>query len=75
MTGRALFVLGFAKLLSAAEYQTIPAAPAAELTPSIATAASYSGKDWARSHGDHSSSRYSTLNQINRSNVKDLQVA
>jgi glucose dehydrogenase len=33
------------------------------------------GADWARSNGDNAASRFSSLDQINRRNVKDLQVA
>lgn len=32
-------------------------------------------RSWNRSHGDAGSSRYSALDQINRANVKDLEVA
>ncbi len=31
--------------------------------------------DWKRSHGNHSSNKFSDLNQINVNNVKDLEVA
>ena len=30
--------------------------------------------DWKRSHGNHSSNRFSDLNQINLSNVKNLDL-
>ena len=56
-------------------YKTIPAAKLKELT----LANSYPQKDsyinWHRSHGDLGSSRFSLLDQINKSNVKDLEVA
>ena len=31
--------------------------------------------DWKRSHGNHSSNKFSNLNQINTENVKNLEVA
>ena len=31
--------------------------------------------DWKRSHGNHSSNKFSNLNQINIENIKDLDVA
>lgn len=58
-------------------YQTIPAAnlddlsvasPAA-LPPGVAEG------DWHRSHGNHASDRYSSLDQIHRGNVSDLKIA
>jgi quinoprotein glucose dehydrogenase len=56
-------------------YKIIPAALPEELT----TANGYPKKktylNWARSQGDDSGDRYSALDQINRNNVKDLQVA
>src|SRR5687767_2010047 len=55
-------------------FKTIPAATPDELTPA---------KDlpiglfnlWPRSQGDNGSRRYSALKQINKDNVKDLQMA
>ena len=32
-------------------------------------------KDWKRSHGNHSSNKFSDLNKVNIENVKDLEVA
>jgi quinoprotein glucose dehydrogenase len=56
-------------------YKTIPGASESEVT----TANGFPKKDayinWHRSHGDSSSSKYSLLDQINTSNVKDLKVA
>src|ERR1022692_3024335 len=56
-------------------YFTIPAAKPGELTP----ANGYPKRDtfltWHRSHGDNSGARYSALDQINRQNVTNLQVA
>ena len=55
------------------ELKIIPAAKTSELTPAIRV--TRNGADWARSHGDATSSRYSALKQINRENVKRLTVA
>ena len=56
------------------ETWTIPAAPAAELSPAMAPdPATFLG--WPRSQGDDGSRRYSALNQIHRGNVRDLEVA
>ena len=55
------------------EYQDIPAAAAAELTPAILTDANR--ENWLRSQGDNGDSRYSSLTQINCENVSHLQVA
>ena len=54
-------------------YKTIPAAKPNELTPSNDRPPRSDYRDWYRSHGDHSGSRYSALTQINRSNVKRLK--
>ena len=57
-------------------YKTIPAAKENELTQ---TDGRFSNNndfvDWHRSHGDHGSTRYSSLNQINKDNVSQLKVA
>lgn len=53
------------------EYQ--PAAKVTELTPALPADEKYI--EWTRSHGDSACSRYSSLTQINRDNVRDLQVA
>ena len=55
------------------EYRTIPAG--IDLTPATKDEAIGSSADWNRSGGDNASSRYSTLKQIDRSNVAHLQVA
>ncbi|MEO7144821.1 MAG: pyrrolo-quinoline quinone, partial [Bryobacteraceae bacterium] len=57
------------------QYRTIPAAKASELTPSSGNVFQRDYRDWPRSHGDETSSRYSQLRQINRANVGDLEVA
>jgi len=57
-------------------YKTIPAAADDELTPEPeGGAAVQTGKDWPRSHGDSSNSRYSPLTQITRENVARLKLA
>jgi quinoprotein glucose dehydrogenase len=63
-----------AAVAAAPEYQTIPAARTEELTPALADGIQ-SYREWSRSHSDNGSSRYSRLDQINRDNVKRLQVA
>ncbi len=55
------------------EYQDVPAATDAELTPAIPT--EENRENWLRSQGDDADSRYSSLSQINPENVKNLQVA
>lgn len=58
-----------------APFRVIPAAESGELAPA---ARAYEDADflaWERSHGDAASSRYSSLGQINRGNVKELGVA
>ncbi len=58
------------------EFQIIPAATLAELSPAsdpAATAPLFSR--WARSQGDNGARRYSALKQITRDNVRDLTVA
>lgn len=57
------------------KFKIIPAARTAELTASTGRAFSRDYRNWPRSHGDHSSSRYSGLRQINRSNVENLEIA
>ena len=54
-------------------YRTIPAAQPDELTPT--NGRSIDSIDWHRSHGGTASTRYSSLQQINRDNVKNLKVA
>jgi outer membrane protein assembly factor BamB len=56
-------------------YQSIPAALPDELTPANGFPKAETFRNWHRSHGDASAARYSALDQINRSNVKNLKVA
>ncbi|HEX4645904.1 MAG TPA: PQQ-binding-like beta-propeller repeat protein, partial [Verrucomicrobiae bacterium] len=56
-------------------YQTIPAARPEELTPANGLPKRETFLNWQRSHGDNSGARYSALDQINRQNVTNLQVA
>lgn len=56
-------------------YQTIPAARPDELTPANGYPKRKTFLTWQRSHGDNSGARYSALDQINRQNVTNLQVA
>ncbi len=58
-----------------APYRVVPAARTDELTPALREydAADYTG--WERSHGDDACSRYSSLAQIHRGNVEQLEVA
>ena len=55
------------------EYKTIPAADVANLPPSSGGVGNFDV--WERSNGGNDSAKYSTLDQINRLNVNDLQVA
>ncbi len=57
------------------EYKTIPAAKPNELTPANGFPKPETFLNWQRSLGDAGSRRYSGLTQINRDNVKQLQVA
>jgi quinoprotein glucose dehydrogenase len=56
-------------------YKIITAAKAEELTPANGLPKPADYINWHRSHGDGTSSRYSLLEQINKTNVKDLEVA
>jgi len=56
-------------------YQTIPAATPGELTPSDGLPKKKAFRSWTRSHGDNGGRRYSSLDQINRHNVAQLQMA
>ncbi|HEX3988884.1 MAG TPA: hypothetical protein VHZ30_05595, partial [Verrucomicrobiae bacterium] len=56
-------------------FQVIPAARPDELTPANGFPKGKTFQTWERSHGDNSGMRYSTLKQINRSNVTNLEVA
>ncbi len=56
-------------------YQTIPAAKPDELTPANGLPKREVYRTWHRSHGDNGGTRFSALDQINRQNVTNLQVA
>jgi quinoprotein glucose dehydrogenase len=56
-------------------YQVIPAAKPEELTPANGYPKRETYLTWHRSHGDNGGTRYSALDQINRQNVTNLQVA
>ena len=56
-------------------YQTIPAARPEELTPANGLPKRETYRAWHRSHGDNGGTRFSALDQINRQNVTNLQVA
>ncbi len=56
-------------------YQTIPAAKPEELTPANGFPQRETFLNWHRSHGDNSGARYSALDQINRRNAQNLEVA
>ena len=56
------------------EFKVIPAATPSELTPASQLPASRF-TTWTRSQGDEGSRRYSSLTQINRSNVNQLREA
>ncbi len=57
------------------EFQLIPAATPAELTPTNGRPQAEAMRTWTVSHGDAGSRRYSALTQINRSNVAQLREA
>lgn len=56
------------------EFQFIPAIPPGELTPALPVPPR-TFETWHRSQGDSGARRYSSLTQINRSNVHRLEVA
>jgi len=56
-------------------YQTIPAAKPEELTSANGWPKRDTYLNWHRSHGDNGGTRYSALDQINRQNVTNLQLA
>jgi quinoprotein glucose dehydrogenase len=56
-------------------YKTIPAASLDELTAANGFPKRETYLAWHRSHGDNGGTRYSALDQINRENVTNLQVA
>lgn len=55
-------------------YKIIPAAKLDELTPALPSQDEAFQK-WTRSQGDQGSRRYSGLSQINRANIRDLELA
>jgi len=55
------------------DYENLPAAKPDELTSALPDDEKHI--EWTRSHGDSACSRYSSLTQINRDNVANLQVA
>lgn len=61
--------------LSLPLYMTIPAENPGALTRANGYPKKETFTSWYRSHGDMGSSRYSLLDQINTSNVKDLKLA
>jgi quinoprotein glucose dehydrogenase len=56
-------------------YKIIPAAKPEELTPANGYPKRETFLTWHRSHGDNGGMRYSALDQINRQNVTNLEVA
>lgn len=56
------------------EFKVIPAAPPESLTPAVPVDPAIF-RHWPRSQGDNGARRYSALAQINRQNVRDLEVA
>jgi quinoprotein glucose dehydrogenase len=56
-------------------YRILPAAAVSELTAASGYPTNDEYRHWHRSHGGLGSSRYSLLDQINRANVKDLEVS
>lgn len=57
------------------EYKIIPAAAPEELTRTDGLPPREDYRDWPRSHGDYTSSKYSGLKQITPDNVRSLEVA
>jgi quinoprotein glucose dehydrogenase len=57
------------------QFKVIPAAKVSELSPSSGKAFDRDYRDWPRSHGDATSSRYSGLSQVNTANVRKLAIA
>ena len=56
-------------------YQTLSAAAPDELTPANGFPKRETYRTWQRSHGDNGGTRFSALDQINRQNVTNLQIA
>jgi quinoprotein glucose dehydrogenase len=57
------------------EFQVLPAARPEELTPASESPVGAPFIEWRRSHGDTGNTRFSSLDQIDRTNVDRLQVA
>jgi quinoprotein glucose dehydrogenase len=55
-------------------YKVIPAAKNSELTPALHQGTG-DYRSWSRSHADSANTRYSSLSQINRRNVRRLEAA
>lgn len=64
-----------AKRAELPEYKLIPAADSDELTQTDGLPPREDYRDWPRSHGDYTSSKYSGLRQITPANVQKLEVA
>jgi PQQ-dependent dehydrogenase (methanol/ethanol family) len=69
--------LGLAALAGgcSSESNTGGAATSTAAAPAMSASDGASGKDWMTYHGTYKSYHFSSLNQINSGNVKDLQVA
>ena len=52
----------------------IPCTAVLSCSGQISVASNYAGKNWTAFAGDDSKSRYSTLNQVNKENVKNLHL-
>jgi quinoprotein glucose dehydrogenase len=73
-----MVLLFWTKITSASDppgYKTLPPASSEELTRSDSALDNSYFETWPRSHGNAMSNRYSSLAQINRSNVSELEVA
>lgn len=70
---RALTVEDAAARAALPEFKTIPAAAPDELTPARADHTDF--RRWTRSQGDAGARRYSSLREITRDNVKQLELA
>lgn len=60
--------------MSQARRQVVAAAVGAAMTVAVPSVWAQAGNEWPTYGGDQANTRYSTLNQINTSNVKNLQV-
>lgn len=56
-------------------YEVVPGASVSELTAHNGHPTEEASRRWARSHGDNGSRRYSSLTEINRTNVAGLEIA